>query len=133
MYRTARSTTIFTGPGSSGEQTDYYVYTPPGYNPAGSVRYPVLYLLHGFTDDASAWTAVGRAHVILDNLIAQGRAAPMVIVMPLGYGAPEIVVRGGKGIDDADLRHRNNSRFGDVLLTEVIPQIEAGYRVRSGP
>ena len=54
----------------------------------------MLYLLHGFSDDASGWTAVGRANVILDNLIAQGKTKPMVVVMPLGYGAPEIVAAG---------------------------------------
>ena len=64
---------------------------------AGEASYPVLYLLHGFSDDASGWTAVGRANVILDNLIAQGKAKPMIIVMTLGYGAPEIVVAGAAG------------------------------------
>src|SRR6266481_4520027 len=49
---------------------DFYVYTPPGYDPRGKQTYPVLYLLHGFSDDASGWTTVGRANVILDNLIA---------------------------------------------------------------
>ena len=68
--------------------------------------YPVLYLLHGFSDDASGWTAVGRANVILDNLIAQGKAKPMLIVMPLGYGAPEIVSRAGSPRDPG-LRERN--------------------------
>ena len=53
--------------------------------------YPVLYLLHGYSDDASGWTAVGRANVILDNLIAQGKAKPMIVVMPLGYGTMEII------------------------------------------
>jgi len=56
-----------------GNHSDFYVYTPPGYDPRARILYPVLYLLHGFSDDASAWTAVGRAHVILDNLIARGR------------------------------------------------------------
>ena len=74
-----------------GDDRDYYVYTPAGYDPHESKRYPVLYLLHGFSDDASGWTAVGRAHVILDNLIAPGKAKPMLVVMPLGYGAPEFV------------------------------------------
>jgi enterochelin esterase family protein len=56
-----------------GDDRDFYVYTPPGYDPHESKRYPVLYLLHGFSDDASAWTSVGQAHTILDNLIAAGR------------------------------------------------------------
>jgi len=78
-----------------GDQRDFYVYTPPGMNPRGSRSYPVLYLLHGFSDDASGWTAVGRAHVIMDNLIAQGKTKPMVVVMPLGYGAPGNSARAG--------------------------------------
>jgi enterochelin esterase family protein len=69
----------------AGADRDYYVYTPPAYDPKAKKKYPVLYLLHGYSDDASGWTAVGRANVILDNLIAQGKAKPMIIVMPLGY------------------------------------------------
>ncbi|PYT12350.1 MAG: esterase [Acidobacteria bacterium] len=112
-----------------GDYRDYYVYTPAAYDPAAKKIYPVLYLLHGFSDDARGWTAVGRAHVILDNLIAQGKAKPMLIVMPLGYGAPEIVTRGGTGLRDPNLRTRNYDRFRDALLTEVIPQVEKTYRV----
>jgi enterochelin esterase-like enzyme len=115
--------------GMVGDQRDFYVYTPPGYDPAGKRLYPVLYLLHGFSDDASAWTAVGRAHVILDNLIARGKAQPMLIVMPLGYGAPEIVARGSGAFRDANLRQRNFDRFRAALLTEVIPEVEKAYRV----
>src|SRR5437899_74185 len=70
--------------GIVGDQRDFYVYTPPGYAARGKQTYPVLYLLHGFSDDASGWTAVGRANVILDNLIAQGKTKPMIVVMPLG-------------------------------------------------
>jgi enterochelin esterase family protein len=88
-----------------------------------------LYLLHGFSDDASGWTAVGRAHVIMDNLIAQGKAKPMLVVMPLGYGAPEIVVPNFAGFRDPDLRKRNYDRFRDALLSEVIPEVEKAYRV----
>ena len=113
--------------GIVGDDRDYYVYTPPAYNPKVKKLYPTLYLLHGFSDDASAWTAVGRAHVILDNLIAQGKAKPMIVVMPLGYGAPEIVSQGFGA--NASLRQRNFQRFREVLVNEVIPQVEAAYRV----
>lgn len=113
--------------GVVGDDRDFYVYTPPGYDPKAKKLYPVLYLLHGFSDDASGWTAVGRAHVILDNLIAQGKAKPMLIVMPLGYGAPEIVSGGFNR--DASLRQRNFDKFRDALLTEVIPEVEKTYRV----
>jgi enterochelin esterase family protein len=109
-----------------GDDRDYFVYTPPGYDPSAKKVYPVLYLLHGFSDDASGWTAVGRANVILDNLIAQGKAKPMIIVMTLGYGAPEIVSR--TGMRTPGLRERNVTRFRDALFTEVIPQVEKEYR-----
>jgi enterochelin esterase family protein len=116
-----------------GDDRDFYLYTPPLYDPAAKQTYPVLYLLHGFSDDASAWTAVGRAHVILDNLIAQGKAKPMIVVMPLGYGAPEVVSGGTASFRDVGLRERNFAKFRQALLTEVIPQVEAAYRVSQGP
>jgi len=117
--------------GVVGDDRDYYVYTPPGYDPGARKLYPVLYLLHGFSDDASGWSAVGRAHVILDNLIAQGKAKPMLIVMTLGYGAPEIVSRSAPPLRDPALRQRNVDKFRDALFTEVIPQVEKTYRVSS--
>jgi enterochelin esterase-like enzyme len=114
-----------------GDQRDFYVYTPPGYDPLGKQTYPVLYLLHGFSDDASGWTAVGRAHVILDNLIAQGKTKPMLVVMPLGYGAPEIL-RGGFGgfSRNPEIRDRNFAKFSEALLGEVLPRVELAYRVK---
>jgi enterochelin esterase family protein len=115
--------------GIVGDDRDFYVYTPPGYDPRAKRTYPALYLLHGFSDDASAWTAVACAHVILDNLIAQGKAKPMLVVMPLGYGAPEVVPRGFASFRDAALRQRNFQKFREALLSEVIPQVETAYRV----
>jgi enterochelin esterase-like enzyme len=112
-----------------GDERDFYVYTPPAYNPRAKQKYPVLYLLHGFSDDASGWTAVGRANVMIDNLIAQGKVKPMLVVMPLGYGAPEIVASGFGGFRDDALRQRNFDRFTQALLTEVIPQVESAYHV----
>jgi enterochelin esterase-like enzyme len=114
--------------GVVGDQRDFYVYTPPGYDPRAKRSYPALYLLHGYSDDASGWTAVGRANVILDNLIAQGKAKPMIIVMPLGYGAPEIVAPEPRGFAP-ELRKQNFDRFSQALIAEVIPQVEASYRV----
>src|SRR6266404_9377139 len=105
-----------------GDHRDFFVYTPPGYDPRAKQTYPVLYLLHGFSDDASAWTAIGRANVILDNLIAQGKAKPMLVVMPLGYGAPEILTLGFGGFRNTELRDRNFSKFQEALLGEVIPR-----------
>ena len=112
-----------------GDQRDFYVYTPPGYDPRSETKYPVLYLLHGFSDDASGWTAVGRANVIFDNLLAQGKIKPMLIVMPLGYGAPEIVALGFGAFAHEALRQRNFAKFTEALLAEVIPQVESLYRV----
>jgi enterochelin esterase family protein len=98
-----------------------YVYTPPGYE-SGTERLPVLYLLHGADGEDRSWTMLGRAHTILDNLMAAGRVAPMVVVMPYGYAYPwDAGVAGDKQQADflADLR------------TELIPFIESNYRVSS--
>ncbi len=110
----------------AGDDRDFYVYTPPGYESDTATLYPVLYLLHGFSDDASGWTAVGRAHVILDNLIAQGKAKPMLVVMPLGYGVPQIVSRGSPR--DPSLGRRNMEKFSEATLNEVLPQVQRAYR-----
>ncbi|RPJ57113.1 MAG: esterase [Acidobacteria bacterium] len=69
-----------------------YVYTPPGYE-SSTARYPVFYLLHGGGGDEDAWTNMGRANIILDNLIAAGKAKPMIVVMPNG-NAPQIIAQG---------------------------------------
>ena len=112
------------------DHRDFYVYTPPNYFAEKGADYPVLYLLHGFSDDASGWTSVGRANVILDNLIAEGKAKPMIVVMPLGYGDYDVIRRGWGSWSDKDLAWRNLSRFTDILLTEVKPQIEQSYRTK---
>src|SRR6202044_1419311 len=113
----------------AGDERDYYVYTPPGYAGSGKRKYSVLYLLHGYSDDASGWTAVGRAHVILDNLIAQGKAKPMIVVMPLGYGTMEFVRLAWNTLSHTELRDRNFENFRDALLTEVKPRVEDEYRI----
>ena len=111
------------------DQRDYYVYTPPGYDPAGKTTYPVLYLLHGYSDDASGWTAVGRANVILDNLIARGKAKPMIIVMPLGYGTMEMIRLAWNAWSHTGVRDENFAKFTEALLTEVMPKVESEYRI----
>jgi enterochelin esterase-like enzyme len=114
--------------GLPGNQGDYYVYTPPGYDPAGK-PYPVLYLLHGWTDNAYGWIYNGRANFILDNLIAQGKVVPMVVVMPLGYGdlafihSPFDVWQSPSSID------HNTDLFTRAFLTEVMPQVESTYNI----
>ncbi len=65
-----------------GVAREVWIYTPPDYDKGKN--YPVLYLLHGAGDIESGWTLIGRANNILDNLIAEGKAKPMVVVMPLG-------------------------------------------------
>jgi enterochelin esterase-like enzyme len=111
------------------DDRDYYVYTPPGYDPTAKKTYPVLYLLHGFSDDASGWTAVGHANVILDNLIAQGKVKPMIVVMPLGYGTMEFVRMGWGSWDHTNLRAKNLTKFREALLAEVLPRVEGEYRI----
>jgi len=110
-----------------GDDRGFFVYTPPGYDPRGKQSYPVLYLLHGYSDNANAWTEVGRANVILDNLIAQGKAKPMLIVMPLGYGEPKILEPNSGAFRDRSITDRNFDKFREALLTEVIPQVESAY------
>jgi enterochelin esterase-like enzyme len=115
--------------GLPGGVEDFYVYTPPGYDPNAGKLYPVLYLLHGWSAGADAWTREGKANLILDNLIAEGKAVPMIVVMPLGYGDLAFVL-GGFGQWNDEARIGNNMRhFSDALLSEIVPQVEAQYRV----
>ncbi len=109
--------------GLPGGQSDYYVYTPPGYDRAGK-PYPVLYLLHGYSDKADDWTTIGGANFILDSLIAAGKAKPMIVVMPLGYGDASLI-----NGDWASRIGQNNALYTRVLLEEIIPQIQTGYHV----
>jgi len=111
------------------DERAYFVYTPPGYNAASEKHYPALYLLHGFSDDATAWWSVGQANVIFDNLIARGEVKPMIVVMPLGYGTMDILHRGRGRARDPDLGKRNATQFRATLLDEVLPQVEKEYRV----
>jgi enterochelin esterase-like enzyme len=117
--------------GIVGDNRDFYVYTPPGYNAAAKTRYPVLYLLHGYSDGADAWTAVGRANIILDNLIDQGKAKPMIVVMPLGYGAPAVLEGGWTHVNRTGLMQQNFEKFRDALLQEIIPIVQKEYRVKT--
>lgn len=109
-----------------GDRRDFYVYTPPKFD--RKKKYPVLYLLHGYSDMANGSVISGRANFILDNLIAQGKAKPMLVVMPLGYGAPKLLENGWNIAHDP-LWEENIKRFADTLLTEVMPQVEEEYPV----
>jgi enterochelin esterase family protein len=92
-----------------------HVYTPPGYE-LGRNRYPVFYLLHGAGDTDDAWTTVGRAGFILDNLIAAGKAKPMIVVMPAGHTS---VVRGPS----------SSQEFVDDFVKDLMPHVEKTFRV----
>ena len=109
-------------------QNRYYVYTPPGYDPKAKKPYPVLYLLHGWSDSDSGWTAVGRADLIFDNLLAEGRIKPMVVVMPLAYGDMSFL-HSFNVWEDQTAIDRNTNLFTQALLTEILPRVEAEYHV----
>ncbi len=111
--------------GLPNNQSDYYVYTPPGYSAKSRQHYPVLYLLHGFSDAADGWSSVGKANFILDSLIASGKAKPMIVVMTLGYGNMAVLKPGRT----PEINAQNVDLYGKALVTEVIPQIEANYQV----
>jgi len=96
-----------------------HVYTPPGYE-AGTTRVPVLYLLHGGGDSDDSWGTVGRAGAILDNLIATGKATPMIIVMPAGHTSTEFRLTPGVRM--------GHDAFNDDLVKVVVPFIDAHYR-----
>jgi enterochelin esterase family protein len=114
------------------DQEAYLVYTPPGYDAKHKGGYPVLYLLHGWSDDEYGWTAVGHAQYILDNLIDSGRAVPMIVVMPLGYGDYDFVTHGFSVWDDVAKQDANVSLYSQMLLTEIMPAIDHSYNVAKG-
>jgi enterochelin esterase-like enzyme len=104
-----------------------FVYTPPDYDKKTSIRYPVLYLQHGMGEDETGWTVQGKANLILDNLISDKKAVPMIIVIDNGYASKPTPTppqssgtsgRGGVG----------NSAFEEVMIKEIIPMIDATYR-----
>ena len=102
------------------------IYTPPGYEKDNAKKYPVLYLLHGTTDTEETWTKVGRANIILDNLIAQAKAKPMIIVMPYGRAYPVISKSSGSLRNWANLLE-----FKKDFLNYLLPFIEKNYRVKN--
>jgi enterochelin esterase-like enzyme len=102
---------------------EMYVYTPPGYE-KGTGRLPVLYLIHGGGDTAISWATVGRANYILDNLLAEKKAVPMIVVMPSGW------TPSGGQVMTADA---TKDPFNDELLKDIIPFVEANYRTMGTP
>jgi enterochelin esterase-like enzyme len=112
---------LFASP-STGTQRRAFVYTPPGYEKNATTRYPVLYLQHGWGEDETAWSNQGHANLILDNLIAAGKARPFLIVMT--YGMTNEVRPGGLASFDI-------KPFQTVLLNELIPYVDGHYRTRA--
>jgi len=108
-----------------------FVYTPPGYESDISARYPVLYLQHGMGEDETGWSVQGRANLILDNLIAEERAVPMIIVMDRGYASkPDQSSSRNTGVRQGG-GPGGISAFEEVLIKEIIPMIDATYRTLS--
>ena len=103
------------------DERDFFVYTPPNYDARRSRPYPVLYLLHGLGDDAERWMNGGAANHILDNLIAERKAVPMIVVAPLGYGTS----RGPAGGRTPE----NITGYAKILLEEVMPVVDRAYNV----
>ena len=112
-----------------------FVYTPPGYE-KGTDKYPVLYLLHGGFNDEETWSSMGRINVIMDNLIAMGKAKPMIVVMPNGNpdqaavsfeSYPFTLPSGGDGSPSGFTMM--NGVFEESLVKDIVPFIEANYRV----
>jgi enterochelin esterase-like enzyme len=96
-----------------------FVYTPPGYEKQAKTRYPVLYLQHGWGEDETAWANQGHANLIMDNLIAEGKIKPFIIVMT--YGMTNDVKFGG-------IRNFKIEPFQTVLVDELIPYADANFR-----
>lgn len=102
------------------------VYTPPGYE-KGKGSFPALYLLHGSGDTEAGWTTIGRANLIFDNLIAAGKAKPMIVVMPYGRAREDVYLGPfAKPSTDRDA-------FANDLLDDVMPMVEKSYRISGKP
>jgi enterochelin esterase family protein len=107
-----------------------HVYTPPGYE-SNTTKYPVFYLLHGAGDSDEAWTSVGRAGIILDNLIAAKKAQPMIVVMPAGHTNGPTPGMGGPA-PALTIAPGDPDEFAQDFTGAIRPYIEKHYRVRPG-
>lgn len=114
---------------TTGHWRDARVYTPPDYDRNPTARYPVLILQHGAGEDQTGWTRQGHANFILDNLIAEGRAKPMIVVMDHGYAtrAGAAPVSFGRGVTRRNMQEAF-SAFEDVVINDLIPAIDSSYR-----
>ncbi len=121
-------------PSLSGTTGSLVVYTPPGYDNDTNIKYPVFYLISGTTDTEETWYKVGKTNFILDNLIAAGKAKPMIVVMPYGNLEARVAEQKG-GIKPGDPSSREGAdalmrakNFDNDLLKYVIPYVDANYR-----
>jgi enterochelin esterase-like enzyme len=114
---------------TTGEWRRAFVYTPPDYDKGRNARYPVLILQHGSGEDETGWTRQGKAQFILDNLIAAGKARPMIVVMDRGYafrpGTPAANIGPNAWLNNMQLAFKS---FEDVVIHDLIPTIDASYR-----
>jgi len=113
-----------------------FVYTPPDYDSNRDARYPVLYLQHGGGEDERGWVVQGRVNHIMDNLIAEKKAKPMIVVMEKGYarkrGEPEVPLRPPSGTNSMPRDFsRMFSALEEVFINDLIPFIDATYRTRT--
>jgi enterochelin esterase family protein len=108
-----------------GTDRNMLVYTPPDYTKS-NVRYPVLYLLHGAGSTETSWTERGKAHVIIDNLIADGKIKPLVVVMPFGFAMQRAP---GAARGDASENKMQREGFAKDFLEDVIPLVDSKFRV----
>ena len=134
--RRGNLTTVWYDSAMLGINRRMVVYTPYGYDdPANKkVKYPVLYLLHGGGGDEEAWTSMGRAAEILDNLIERREAVPMIVVMP--NGNPNQQAAQTLGIEPTNINYRDPyyaNAYVNSLVTEIIPFIEKHFRVNAKP
>jgi para-nitrobenzyl esterase len=113
---------------STGQWRRSFIYTPPNYDTNVSVRYPVLYLQHGSGEDETGWIFQGHANLILDNLIAQDKAVPMIIVMDNGYAAKPGPASPGAPPAGAPGPSGDTSAFEDVITKDVIPMVDSTFR-----
>lgn len=120
-------------PSVEGTTGSLVVYTPPGYDNDPGKKYPVFYLISGTTDTEETWFKAGKTNLILDNLIAQGKAQPMIIVMPYGNTAARVAEqKGGPKPDDPSRESKDAAAraqaFENDLVNHVIPYIDSTYR-----
>jgi enterochelin esterase-like enzyme len=106
-----------------------FIYTPPGYDASKKTKYPVLYLQHGMAEDETGWSNQGHMNYILDNLIAEGKAKPMLVVMESGNIEEAFRANPGEEVNKA--RNQFGASFGPMLLNDLIPMVESRYKARA--